>query len=231
MAMPSVGWITLYAMSAATATVGRLATVPSCCAVRGSLDRVEMAMPIQIDKPATSGVKTSWARISGTCRSASATALAASTSTARMTAAYTRYEIASEGMSDASALPSRNSSRRSGVVSTGSSVPCCRSPTTAYAARAAGTRAGMPNMYSSTSAPWSASEAEAGRAKIWINGGMMKTTGRMTIAPTMAPLRRYSRSSFRRTARTRLLLRLMVGSCSPRRSAPGRHPRASDVTH
>ena len=37
----------------------------SCCAARMSLDLAEMAIAIQIDQPAISGVKISWARMSG----------------------------------------------------------------------------------------------------------------------------------------------------------------------
>ena len=48
----------------------------------------------------------------------------AKSSTQARKTAKTAYEIASDGTNAASALPSRNSSRRIGVVSTGSSVPC-----------------------------------------------------------------------------------------------------------
>ena len=37
--------------------------------------------------------------------------------------------MATEGTNAATALPRRSSSRRSGVVSSGSRVPCSRSPT------------------------------------------------------------------------------------------------------
>ena len=38
--------------------------------------------------------------------------------------------MATDGTMAAAALPSSSSSRRTGVVSSGSSVPCSRSPTT-----------------------------------------------------------------------------------------------------
>jgi hypothetical protein len=44
-------------ISATMASGGRLASVPSCCATRTSLDRDEIAIPTQIDQPARSGVK------------------------------------------------------------------------------------------------------------------------------------------------------------------------------
>ena len=68
------GVITLKAMSEVTATGGRLASMPSCWATRTSLERAEIAMPTQIDQPASSGVNTSWASRSGPCSSAEATA-------------------------------------------------------------------------------------------------------------------------------------------------------------
>src|SRR5215218_10349426 len=73
MARPSVGRITLNAMGAATTAAGRLASVPSCCATRKSPALVEIATPIQIDQPASSGVKSSWASRSGPRRRADAT--------------------------------------------------------------------------------------------------------------------------------------------------------------
>ncbi len=88
-------------------------------------------MPTQIDQPASSGVKSSWASMSEPRMTAEATAGSAKSSTQARKKPKTAYEIASDGTSTASALPSRNSSRRIGVVSTGSSVPCSRSPTTA----------------------------------------------------------------------------------------------------
>ena len=45
-------------------------------------------------------------------------------------------------MTDA-ALPTRNSCWRRGVVRSGSSVPCSRSPTTLYAARVLGMMVGI----------------------------------------------------------------------------------------
>jgi hypothetical protein len=53
--------------------------------------------------------------------------------------------MTSEGRRAVRPLASRNSSWRIGVVSTGSSVPCWRSPTTEYAATIVGTIAGMPS--------------------------------------------------------------------------------------
>ncbi len=72
-ARPSVAGITLRAMSATTKTGGRLANTPSCYATRTSLDRADIPRPIQIDQTARSGVKTSWASISGPWMSADAT--------------------------------------------------------------------------------------------------------------------------------------------------------------
>jgi len=39
---------------------GKLANIPSCWAARTSSERAEMAMPTQIDQPASKGVKSSW---------------------------------------------------------------------------------------------------------------------------------------------------------------------------
>jgi hypothetical protein len=117
-------------MAVVTAINGALASTLSWLATRGSLDRVEMATPAQIDRAATSGVKSTWASSSGPLRSADATGGCAKRSMAATKAPRTPYETASDGRSTASALPRRNSSARIGVVSTGSSVPCCRSPAT-----------------------------------------------------------------------------------------------------
>jgi len=57
--------ITLNAMSVVTATEGRLARRASCAAVRGSLERADTAMPIQMDTATRSGVNRSWASRSG----------------------------------------------------------------------------------------------------------------------------------------------------------------------
>ena len=59
-AKPRVGVITLSDMRATIASGGRLANMPSCWAARTSAERAEMAMPAQIDQPASSGVKSSW---------------------------------------------------------------------------------------------------------------------------------------------------------------------------
>ena len=64
-----------------TETVGRLARMASCPAVRGSLERAEMAMPTQIDHVASSGVNTSWASRSGPRMNAVATPGCAKSST------------------------------------------------------------------------------------------------------------------------------------------------------
>ena len=84
---------------------------------------------------ASSGVKSTWASKSGPWMNADATAGCAKSTTQcqedREHGIRDRQATASRA---ASALPSRNSSRRIGVVSTGSRVPCWRSPTTAYAA-------------------------------------------------------------------------------------------------
>jgi hypothetical protein len=47
-------------ISATRTSGGKLAKVPSCCATRTSLERMEMAMPTHIDQPASSGVNSSW---------------------------------------------------------------------------------------------------------------------------------------------------------------------------
>ena len=47
---PSVAWITSNAMSDVASTIGRLARRLSCWATRTSLERVEIAMPTQIDQ-------------------------------------------------------------------------------------------------------------------------------------------------------------------------------------
>ncbi len=73
-ARPSEGVITLNDMRATMATGGRLAKTESCWAARTSLMRVEMAMPAQIDQPATSGVKSSWTRRWSRSKTAEATA-------------------------------------------------------------------------------------------------------------------------------------------------------------
>src|SRR6266487_3374054 len=59
-ASPRVGTITLKDISATMTSGGRLASTPSCWAARTSADRAEMAMPAQIDQPASNGVKRSW---------------------------------------------------------------------------------------------------------------------------------------------------------------------------
>jgi hypothetical protein len=51
-ARPSVAWITWNATRYATRIAGRLASTPNCWATRTSLDRVEIAMPTQMRRPA-----------------------------------------------------------------------------------------------------------------------------------------------------------------------------------
>ena len=69
-------------------------------------------------------MKRSWASRSAGCMTDAATFGAASTSTMPTKTAKTRYAMSSDGSSAASALPMRNSSPRTGVVSAGSRVPC-----------------------------------------------------------------------------------------------------------
>ena len=61
-ASPRVGAITFKDMRAARASGGRLAKVDSCWATRTSLERADMAMPTQIDQPASREVNSSWTR-------------------------------------------------------------------------------------------------------------------------------------------------------------------------
>src|SRR4029453_17414404 len=64
----------------------------------------------------------------------------------------------------------------------------------------------MPSMYSRRCPCSSSFEADAGRTKTTISGWMRKISGKIAIVQTMKPLWRYSRSSLRKIARTRLLL-------------------------
>ncbi len=58
-----VGWMTPKPISEATASGGRLTRVPSCWATRTSVTRDEIAIPAQMDQPASSGVNTTCGRI------------------------------------------------------------------------------------------------------------------------------------------------------------------------
>ncbi|HEY4461069.1 MAG TPA: hypothetical protein VGN41_00275 [Streptosporangiaceae bacterium] len=83
-AIVNVGLITWNDISAVRATGGRLPSIPSCCAMRMSLARAEMARPIQIAQPASSGMKIASAGTVGDCHTAVATTgLAPSQTTAR----------------------------------------------------------------------------------------------------------------------------------------------------
>jgi len=119
----TLGWMTRNKISDVRASGGRLARVPSCWAARTSVDRAEIAVPTQIDQPASSGANKSWARNQAGCQTVVTTAWLAPKRTAVTKTANRAYATPTEGMIAASALPSRNSSRRMGVVSTGSSVP------------------------------------------------------------------------------------------------------------
>ena len=88
-------------------------------------------------------MKKTWASRYGECRTAAAiTGLAPNCVIARKMPS-TRYETPAAGIKAATALPIRSSSRRMGVVSTGSRVPCSRSPTTEYPTIVAGIRTGI----------------------------------------------------------------------------------------
>ncbi len=88
------------------------------------------------------------------------------------------------GRNAASALPSRNSSRRTGVVSTGSSVPWSRSPTTEYAATTAGTSAGMSSRYI-RARPTTTSSLDAGTEEASLK---MSKIGSATNSSGMNPM-------------------------------------------
>ena len=81
--------MTFNATSVVTTTEGRLARIANCCATRTSFDRVEIMMAIQIDQPASSGVKKSWASRSGGRTRADVTAGAAKSSTQAKNRPYT----------------------------------------------------------------------------------------------------------------------------------------------
>ena len=59
-ARPVDGVITLNCIRATIASGGRLANTLSCWATRISLERAEIAIPTQIDQPASNGVNSSW---------------------------------------------------------------------------------------------------------------------------------------------------------------------------
>ena len=231
-ARPSVAWITLNAMSVVTTTDGRLASMPSCCATRMSLDRAEIAMPTQIDQPARSGVKSSWARRSGPRRSADATAGLREQLDAGEEEGVDRVrdrERRDEGrqrlaQQELLATDRRREHRLERALLTLADHRvggdhCRHDRRDAQHVQQRMPRAGARSP-----------TTRAGRRST-ISGWMMKISGMTAIATTMEPLRRYSRSSLRKMARTRrpAHAHLRLASC-PRRSARGRRPRASGAT-
>lgn len=74
----------------ATANDGRLIGIAICCALRTSLARAEMMMPIQIDHAATSGVKKIWAAIAEPRSTAAADCGSANTAITATTSPKTR---------------------------------------------------------------------------------------------------------------------------------------------
>jgi hypothetical protein len=129
-------------ISATSAIAGRLASTLSCCATRVSETREETARPTQIAHAASSGMKTTSAGSCGAFHISVATAGFAKSATIAMNTPNTRYERPTAGRKIAAALPSMSSIRVTGVVSTGSRVPCSRSPTTENALIVAGRRTG-----------------------------------------------------------------------------------------
>ena len=91
---------------------------------------INYAQDAQMEKPAKSGVKTRTTANSG-LRTIIAALCGCATATQAAKMPSAAYVMTRVGMSGARALPNRNSSRRIGVVSTGSRVPCSRSPITA----------------------------------------------------------------------------------------------------
>ena len=75
---------------AVTARGGRLASVPSCCATRTSLDRAEIAVPTPIDQKASSGANSAWARMCEPSVRVAATVGLAAKKWARITARANR---------------------------------------------------------------------------------------------------------------------------------------------
>ena len=117
-------------------------------------------------------------------------------------------------MKIAAALPTRNSTALTGVVSTGSRVPCSRSPTTAYALSSAGTKTGISsgrNSEVSTRLSSTVLAAEALSARMDTVGLTRKTIGRTAAVTRMNRLRRNSASSLRMTAPIRVAL-MLIGS-------------------
>src|ERR1700730_7285444 len=90
----------------------------------------------------------------------------------------------------------------------------------------------MPRRIASGSPLRKALDDDAGRARTSTSGKMTKISGITDIDPTITLLRLYSRSSFRKIALTRLLLKVISDSppCLHRR-ARGKHPRESGATH
>ena len=219
-------------MSVVTATDGRLASTPSCWATRTSLDRVEIAMPTQIDQPASSGVKTSWASRSGPRISADATPGWAKSST----------QGQEEGVDRVRDRHRRDEGRQRLAEQELLAADRRREHRLERALlaladdRVGGERRGHErrdgqHVQQLMLVARDRRMPRRGRLKTAISGWTRKTSGRIAIPVTMERLRRYSRSSLRKMARTRLLLTLICGAPPrPRRSARGRRPRASGAT-
>ena len=97
------------------------------------------------------------------------------------------------GIITAAALPKMNSCLRMGVVSTGSSVPCSRSPTTEYAASVEGMMTGMmrKKMRERLIALSKAELAVDAEVRKMVSTGLSrKMHGRTDMVTTMERLRR-----------------------------------------
>ena len=176
-------------------------------------------------------MKTTSAGSCGAFHISVATAGFAKSATIAMNTPNMRYERPTEGMKIAAALPPMSSTRVTGVVSTGSRVPCSRSPTTENALIVAGMRTGTSsgkNSDVSTRVASTALVADALIKRMDTVGSTRNTMGRMDEVATMNLLRRISASSLRMTAPVRALL-IMTGPPRPR-PVPGRRPRASAVS-
>src|SRR5581483_3219402 len=116
------------------------------------------------------------------------------------------YAMPTDGTNAATALPSKSSEALTGAVSTGSSVPWSRSPTTEYAAITGGITIGTISISSDitpTAALTCEPEADSGTLNSVSIGVIRNTNGVTAIVPITKRLRRNSRTSLRTTFPTR----------------------------